>query len=308
MSNFLTKYYEGVTQQLRAEVELMNELITMHNGLKGTGNENALRELLTKFLPKRFGIDTGMVIDRTGQVSKQIDVIIYDCLEYPSLYTLGGIHLFPVDNVYATIEVKTTLDAGAAREARENAASVLKLPLAPIHEETIVWFPPPEPPLATVFAYSSNTSKGRPLASTVKGWFELQDSDDVKHAPSLVACLDQGLLARGNYFNLEEKEMKLYLVPLLTTKPDGSTDVTILDTMPKTGTFSDDRGFMYPVIKHTEDKHDRYFPIDPARILMHFLFFLSDALVQSHAKRLQRPTVTFSYYYLPEELRKTWSI
>src|SRR5205809_3844987 len=108
MSNILTTYYRGISQQLRAEVDFINALF-QHQGVKGDGNEGILRDLLIRFIPKKYGIGTGVVIDRFGNQSRQCDIVIYDTFLYPALLSLAHVHLFPVDTVYATIEIKTTL-------------------------------------------------------------------------------------------------------------------------------------------------------------------------------------------------------
>lgn len=123
MTDIISQYYQSIVQQLRSEVDTINSLFH-HQGVKGEGNEAALRELLTKFIPKRYSVGTGVVIDRNGTQSRQCDIVIYESLLYPSLLTLTNIHFFPVDIVYATIEVKTTLTSGSVKEALENIASV----------------------------------------------------------------------------------------------------------------------------------------------------------------------------------------
>src|SRR2546429_5894837 len=110
MASIIEQYYRGITQQLRSEVNFINSL-SKHQGVKGSGNEEILRDLLTKFIPKRYGVGTGIVVDKHGHQSRQSDIIIYDTFLYPSLLALATLHLFPVDIVYATIEVTTTLDS-----------------------------------------------------------------------------------------------------------------------------------------------------------------------------------------------------
>ena len=53
MSNFLSQYYRGITTQLRAEVDSIHSLFE-HQGVKGEGNETALRNLLKKCVPKKY--------------------------------------------------------------------------------------------------------------------------------------------------------------------------------------------------------------------------------------------------------------
>ena len=307
MSDFLMKYYEGITQQLRTEVELINSLITTHQGLKGTGNENALRELLTEFLPRRFAVDTGMIVDNKGKTSRQIDLVIYDALEYPALFSMAGVHLFPIDNVYATIEVKTTLDTKSAKEAIQNIRSVQELELVRVDLETMIYYTPPKPPLGLVFAYRSLANRKRPLPATVKRWFKPKSSADAPLYPSAVACLDQGIIARGKHFSLAEDEIKLSAMPILTSS-GGTLDMLDLKKMPAGGIYTDSRGFMYPVIKLVEDGKSHYFPIDPARILLNFLLSLNDTLVSLHIDRASKPRVMFSRHYLGDPLKLSWSI
>ena len=77
MVNIIEQYYRGITQQLRSEVDFINSLF-QHQGVKGEGNEEILRDLLRRFIPKRYGVGTGIVIDRHGNQSRQSDIIIYD--------------------------------------------------------------------------------------------------------------------------------------------------------------------------------------------------------------------------------------
>jgi hypothetical protein len=122
----LENYYKGIYDIVQTEVNSINSLF-LHQGVKGEGNENVLRDLLIKFLPKRFGIDTGIIIDKDGNPSKQIDIIIYDNYNNPRILGLTSVKMFPVDIVYAVIEVKTQLTKQQSVKAIENIKSVRKL-------------------------------------------------------------------------------------------------------------------------------------------------------------------------------------
>ena len=58
--SILEQYYKGILSQLQGEVDFINELFS-HNGLKGEGNEGAIRELIKKWIPKRYSVGTGIV-------------------------------------------------------------------------------------------------------------------------------------------------------------------------------------------------------------------------------------------------------
>src|SRR5690606_4877400 len=117
--NILTTYFDGVTQRIQAEIDYINRLIG-HAGETGKANEHLLSELLKKFLPKKYSIGSGIIIDKDGNRSKQIDIIIYDSQFHPELFAQGTAVLFPVDVVYMTIEIKTTLNKQLVEQAVEN--------------------------------------------------------------------------------------------------------------------------------------------------------------------------------------------
>lgn len=208
MDNVLGKYYEGITRQLRAEVDVINALFS-HQGEKGSGNEEALRRIVRSFVPERFGVGTGFVIDKNGALSRQCDIIIYDKQQYPSLFSLTSLHMFPVDIVLATVEVKTTLDKTKATAAITNIASVKELELlmedwkefsSEVSEgefdsdeftgSEVLWETHrPTPPKGYVFAYNSHAENFETFAE----WFGC-----VGMGPDIAICMDQGFAYRLN--------------------------------------------------------------------------------------------------------------
>jgi hypothetical protein len=80
----LDTYYNAITRQILTEIELISTLLS-HQGLKGAHNELVLRDLLVRFLPRRYGVGSGIVIDSQGHSSRQCDMIIYDNFEHPQL-------------------------------------------------------------------------------------------------------------------------------------------------------------------------------------------------------------------------------
>src|SRR5437868_3171241 len=81
--NFLDHYFGSVYNKLEADALLFNRRLP-HAGMVGSENELALADLLREFLPPRFGIEvSGIVIDRFGAESRQIDIVVYDAVTYP---------------------------------------------------------------------------------------------------------------------------------------------------------------------------------------------------------------------------------
>lgn len=200
MGNILSEYYHGIVGQIQAEVEYINALFE-HQGLKGSGNELKLVNMLKKFIPKKYGIGTGVIIDREGNQSRQCDIIIYDNQNYPDVLSISSSKFYPIEIVYAVIEVKTRLNLSSARESIQNIESVKSLkqsnqrfrvyptdPVEKIDDNTSFWeTQSPTPPLGFVFAYKSKTNKLR----TFHNWY---NSELNRNFPDFVCCLDQGIL------------------------------------------------------------------------------------------------------------------
>jgi hypothetical protein len=136
--------------------------LVRHNLEKGLGNEQALRELLIAFLPLRYGVGKGKVVNGDGGISKHLDVIIYDALSCPTLFVDENHNqILPIEGVFGAVEVKTTLTATTLAEAFENLASVHCL--APRTDRSRNDFVTACPPYLGVFAFSD----ARPLTTIV---------------------------------------------------------------------------------------------------------------------------------------------
>ncbi len=203
MKNLLNTYYDGITQQIKSEFEFVNNYIE-HQGEKGGANERILQELIIKFLPKKFGVGSGIIIDQDGKQAKQSDLIIYDTYLYPMIVGLTATHLFPIDIVYATIEIKTTLDSKSAMQAVENIQSIKKLNYIknpfPNHGSSqntalSVRFEKPTPPIGCIFGYKTHCESFK----TFQEWFVSENnyhSMDHNVFPELIVSMDQGMISK----------------------------------------------------------------------------------------------------------------
>lgn len=117
--------FAQAAKKLRADFEEVKATV-LHGGLKGGEAEDLVRKFLQGHLPKRFDAGSGLVIDPHDQLSKQMDVIIYDALNCP-VYSSEKAAIIPSDNVAAIVEVKSRLDKEKMRDAFENARSVKAL-------------------------------------------------------------------------------------------------------------------------------------------------------------------------------------
>ncbi|HJJ15399.1 MAG TPA: hypothetical protein OIM60_03130 [Clostridiaceae bacterium] len=94
----------------------------------GDNSEGGWKAFLKQILPQKYGIDNGYVIDYEGNVSDQIDIIIYDNLYSPYVMSSGsGVKYIPAEAVYAIIEVKPTITKSYLQYANDKVESVKKL-------------------------------------------------------------------------------------------------------------------------------------------------------------------------------------
>jgi hypothetical protein len=111
---------------LQVQLELSSNSIP-HPGIQGEVSEGHFVELLRRYLPKRYAVDSAIVIDSKGNTSHQIDVVIYDNQYTPTLLDQLNHRFVPAEAVYAVFEVKPTVNRQYLKYAGEKVESVRKL-------------------------------------------------------------------------------------------------------------------------------------------------------------------------------------
>jgi hypothetical protein len=84
--------------------------LIQHNAEKGRVVEGVVKSALRSILPGRFSLGTGFVVTASGQTSPQLDVVIYDAFQNAPIILEGGVGIFPIECVYAFVEVKSRLE------------------------------------------------------------------------------------------------------------------------------------------------------------------------------------------------------
>lgn len=99
-----------------------------HTTTKGDHCECAWIKYLKSFLPKRYEVDKGMVYDSDGNISEQIDIIVYDPFYTPLIVTTAsGDKIVAAESVYAVFECKPKISTSNLRYASKKIASVTNL-------------------------------------------------------------------------------------------------------------------------------------------------------------------------------------
>ncbi|WLE96607.1 MAG: hypothetical protein QTN59_18235 [Candidatus Electrothrix communis] len=208
MKSDLHRHLRGIYSILKSRFDYINHSIG-HSLTKGEENEAEIKKLLIEFLPPAYGVGSGLIVDTQGNESKQVDIIIYD-KSIPN-YTLSSeSKIFLVDQVLATIEIKTTFTKTSLLEAIENTNSIKKL-----HPSQLNWVEPtskiedeqhqtwsltkckPSPPLSCIFFY---TTPQRKTAFNLDDTFNLIKEEieklDVSMQPDLLFSLEHSIFFR----------------------------------------------------------------------------------------------------------------
>ena len=123
---FLRTAFTKVQQVLEAQLTLSSTSIT-HDGMLGEVNEKHWLGVFRNYLPGRYAVDSGFIIDSRGHTSEQIDIVIYDLHYTPTLLTQEQLRYIPAEAVYAILEAKPHIDRGYLEYAANKAASVRRL-------------------------------------------------------------------------------------------------------------------------------------------------------------------------------------
>ena len=92
----------------------------------GNPRERQVRQFLQDWLPDRYGVAHGYVINRSSEASRQMDCVVYDAGTCPKFFQDKDENrrLFPIGYTYAAVEVKSVLGQTELKDALEKVQSV----------------------------------------------------------------------------------------------------------------------------------------------------------------------------------------
>jgi hypothetical protein len=195
---------QSAGKQLRQDFEEIKNN-NPHAAESGAEAELILKTFLKDRLPRRFDIESGLVVGPGGAVSSQTDLIIFDALNSPVYRKGPKVHILPRDNVAVVIEVKSKVNKDQLRDAAKKIASVKKLRPTPItNVDQPVTFSDMimTNTLGCVFAFDSYTS----LVTLADNLKEINSNYHSSDWIDLVVILDKGYIGYaiqlpfGQYF------------------------------------------------------------------------------------------------------------
>jgi hypothetical protein len=123
---WMRQAFVGVQSELELKLKRAAQSIS-HSGTQGSVNEDHWIDVFRDYLPNRYEVATGFVIDSLGRRSQQIDIVVFDRHFTPTLLDQQKHRYIPVEAVYAVFEAKPHLDKDYLTYAGKKAASVRKL-------------------------------------------------------------------------------------------------------------------------------------------------------------------------------------
>ena len=122
----LAQVLSGLHEEIHGRLKQARESIS-HSGTKGDATERVWLSLFKDYLPVRYRAKQAHVVDSKGEMSDQIDVVIFDRQYSPFIFNFEGQLFVPAESVYAVLESKQTTNAKNVRYAQEKVASVRRL-------------------------------------------------------------------------------------------------------------------------------------------------------------------------------------
>jgi len=177
----LRRIFMGLQEEMITRLSTGRENI-LHPSAKGEASELNWIKWLEMYLPKRYQTSKAFVLDSSGNMSEQIDLVIYDRQYSPFLFKHEGALYIPAESVYGVFEVKQSLNKNVIEYAGSKAASVRKLyrTSAPIIHAGGEFKPrSPIPILAGILVIDSEwkPSLGPPLQEVLKTLNKLERLD-----------------------------------------------------------------------------------------------------------------------------------
>lgn len=176
----LTETFSAINEQMIIDFEKKTNQLE-HLGDRGVARENILKDFLDQYLPKKYAISKGEIVDSEGNRSKQCDLIIYDHLSCPILYVSKDSQIFPAESVYAVIQVKSVLNTHEVESSINNIKSVKML-----NREN-------GPIAGIVFGYKTDT-KTNPMVKLSERIRKINASDSANQYVDLWTVLNNGLI------------------------------------------------------------------------------------------------------------------
>jgi hypothetical protein len=124
-------YFRALQRMFEIQTEVLTAVLP-HPGERGRNDEERFKEFLRRTLPQRFSVGTGFIVsaDPAIPASSQTDIVIYDEFLNSPLHREVAAFVYPVEIVYAAVEVKGLLRSSDLRKILTDIAKIRALAAA----------------------------------------------------------------------------------------------------------------------------------------------------------------------------------
>lgn len=180
----LKKVFSAIGNQMLADFDSIHSQIR-HLGERGGEREQGLKSFLETYLPSRYTVSNGEIVDDSGETSRQCDLVIYDKSNCPLLLAGKEYRVFPAEPVFAVVEVKSVLTSEELRDAVEKIRAAKRL----TRENGTV--------AGIIFAYKSGR-KNDPMGQIASQLQKLNSEVGPRLHTDLICVLDSGVIQLVN--------------------------------------------------------------------------------------------------------------
>lgn len=121
-------YFTALQDQFRLQSRVLTDVLP-HSGERGRNNEERFKEFLERILPKKYSVGSGFMICSKANVpaSSQTDIVLYDEFHNSPIHRELASHVYPIEMVYGTVEVKGCLEKRDLAKICEDIAKIRAL-------------------------------------------------------------------------------------------------------------------------------------------------------------------------------------
>jgi len=105
----IKKLFSALDEEMKLKLSSKIDQI-YHPTAKGNETELNWIGLLRTYLPTRYKVDSGFIVDHGGNISEQIDIVVYDRHFTPFIFRGENVIYIPAEGVYAVFEAKPNFD------------------------------------------------------------------------------------------------------------------------------------------------------------------------------------------------------
>lgn len=121
-------YFKDLSDEIKVKSQAVRRDFKNHSTSSGEKGEKMVFDFLISHLPKKFNLSlNSFVIDSERKFSSEIDILISDAINNSPYYSSGRREYWPVESVYAAIEVKTKLTSTELDKTLVNCQKFKKL-------------------------------------------------------------------------------------------------------------------------------------------------------------------------------------